>query len=476
MKARRRHGALGALGLVAALVLLASVLRAALHDVSQAFDSLYYHVPFAARFAGISSPEAYVFSPDNQERLKGYALFAEKLQGLLYLATGRPEGANLLSFASAPLLAMYMARRYRVPFGLTVFALFALPLVMTHATSAYVDLPANACAAAFVLEAYALASRRVPARAKALVRVLVLGAVTAAMRFQLAPTVVLGLGLVAFAAVRARKGRTSRLAVVALGAPFVFAKPLSNLVLYGNPVYPVELTVLGRSLPFHETRYVASPDYLANSPQPLRFLCSLAEIGLPPLGTPSRWTVDQYAPPGTDASRMGGTFAPYLFAMLALFVALAFVRGKKARGLVALVVGLTAIVAPSPQSHDLRYYMVWPIVLVCATLVLAVETSRDRRLLARALRVAVPTVVMGAFVVVAHTTSYEWIAPSGSTFEEMLAKRVDKATIDGIKEGETVCLWRPPLTFYYSAQFHGRRYRVIEGETPAACGTARVVP
>ena len=58
----------------------------------------------------------------------------------------------------------------------------------------------------------------------------------------------------------------------------------------------------------------------------------------------------------------------------------------------------------------------------------------------------------------------------------LLAKRVDKATIDGIKEGETVCLWRPPLTFYYSAQFHGRRYRVIEGETPAACGTARVVP
>jgi hypothetical protein len=162
--------------------------------------------------------------------------------------------------------------------------------------------------------------------------------------------------------------------------------------------------------------------------------------------------------------------------MLALFVALALVRGKKARGLVALVVGLTAIVAPSPQSHDLRYYMVWPIVLVCATLVLGVESARDPRLGARALRLALPLVVLSAFAVVAHTTSYEWIAPSGSTFEEMLAKRVDKATVDEIQEGETVCLWRPPLTFYYSAQFHGRRYRVIEGESPAACGTARIVP
>lgn len=476
MKAYRRHGALGALGLVAALVLLASVLRAALHDVSQAFDSLYYHVPFAARFAGISSPEAYVFSPDNQERLKGYALFAEKLQGLLYLATGRPEGANLLAFASAPLLAVYLRRRFRVPFALTIFALFALPLVMTHATSAYVDLPANACAAAFVLEAYALASGRVPARTHTLVFALALGAITALMRFQLAPTVLFGLALVAFAAVRSRRGRTARLALVAAAMPVVFEKPLSNLVLYGNPVYPVELSVLGHALPFHETRYVASPDYLANSPQPLRFLCSIAEIGLPPLGTPSRWTVDQYAPPGTDASRMGGTFAPYLFVMLALFVALAFARGRKARGLVGLVVALTAIVAPSPQSHDLRYYMVWPIVLVCATLVLAVESVSDRRPFARALRLAVPVVALAAFGIVAHTTEYEWIAPSGSTFEEMLAKRVDRTTVAQIAEGETVCLWRPPLTFYYSAQFHGRRYRVIEGETPAACGTARVVP
>ena len=111
-----------------------------------------------------------------------------------------------------------------------------------------------------------------------------------------------------------------------------------------------------------------------------------------------------------------------------------------------------------------------------ATLVLAVESVSDRRPFARALRLAVPVVALAAFGIVAHTTEYEWIAPSGSTFEEMLAKRVDRTTVAQIAEGETVCLWRPPLTFYYSAQFHGRRYRVIEGETPAACGTARVVP
>lgn len=473
---------------VAALVLLGSVLRAALHDVSQAWDSLYYHLPFAARFAGILGPNDYSFSPDNEERFAGYALLAERLQGALFRLVGRPEGANLLAFFSVPALAVYLKVRHRVSASVAVFAFFALPLVQTHATSAYVDLPANACAALFLLEAFTLANgharphwkqRRVKPWQLALA--LVPGVLAAHMRFQLAPTVLLGLMMLTFVAWKSSK-RWTNLAFLAASVPFVYGKLVSNFVRFGNPVYPVELSVLGHALPFHETRYSSSPDYLEHSAQPIRFVCSLLEIGFSPLGTPSRWTVDQYAPAGTATSRMGGTFAPYVVTMVALLVALAASRATKgslARRLLGFGLALTLVVAPSPQSHELRYYMVWPIVLVASVLVgarsgLRLRPSTSKRpVFPRVASALVPVVALSAFGVVAVTTSYEWITPSGSTFPEVLAKKVDRRVIDSIRDGESVCLWRTPYTFLYASKFHGRRYRLVEGESPAGCGAAR---
>jgi len=462
---------------VAAFVLLVSVLRASLHDVSQAWDSLYYHVPFASRFSGMLGPDDYAFSTDNEERFAGYAVLGERLQGILYWCLGRPEGANLLSFFSVPALAVYLRVRHRVSASLTVFALFALPLVQTHATSAYVDLPANTCAAIFLVEAFELAfgARRSKLRGRDLALALVPGALAAHMRFQLAPTVFLGLLLLAYAAWKSPK-RNRFLAFLVLSGPVVYGKPVANFVRFGNPVYPVELSIFGHALPFHDTRYVAFPDYLEHASQPSRFFHSILEVGFPPLGTPLRWSVDQYAPAGTPTSRMGGTFAPYVVAMFVVFAFFAWKNHGHARKRFGFFAVLTLFVAPSPQSHDLRYYMVWPIVLVASTLIAWTGSARGpgaRDLASRITRHVLPVVILASFMVVATTTSFEWLVPSGSTFRELVAKRVDKKVIDGIQEGESVCLWRPPFTFLYAAKFHGRRYRLVEGESPAGCGSAR---
>ena len=77
-----------------AVVTTLSILSAALHDVSQAWDSGYYHLPFAARLAGILRPEDFVFHPANTARFAGFPLLGERLQGLLWRASGRPECAN----------------------------------------------------------------------------------------------------------------------------------------------------------------------------------------------------------------------------------------------------------------------------------------------------------------------------------------------------------------------------------------------
>ncbi|MBL0195981.1 MAG: hypothetical protein IPQ09_17495 [Myxococcales bacterium] len=453
-----------------ALALLVSVLRAALHDFCQAWDSPYYHLPFAARFGGVLGPDDYVFSPDNEARFAGFPLLGERIQGLLYRLSGRPEAANLLAFASVPALALYLRARFRVPASVAVLGLFALPLVLTHATSTYVDLPANAAAAVFLLEAFALLRAPRAATAARVALALVPATIAAQMRFQLLPTVGLGLVLLGLACLRRQRGGGRARAIVALllGVPCVIGKLLANVARFGNPVYPVELRVLGRALPFHETRYESYPEDLAHTPQPVRFLYSLVERGLPPLGAPSRWTVDQFAA-GTPAHRMGGSFGPYVVALLVALAALALGRRGRPRELVVLLLALTAVVAAAPQSHELRYYLVWPMLLVASVLI-GVSSLPRRALAPRGL---VTALVGIAFAVVAGTTRGEWLVPSGSRLEELVAKRVSPEVLGRIGEGETVCLWKPPWTLLYAGKYHGRRYRVVEGES--GCGVVRRV-
>ncbi len=445
--------------------------RAAWHDLSQAYDSPYYHLPFAARLGGVVGPEAYVFSPVNDARYRGFPLLAELLQGLLFRVTGRPEAANLVAWASVPALAGYVSWRLRVPFGLAVFALLAVPLVQTHATSAYVDLPANVAATLLLLEGLALVGEKRPPSAAALVRALGFAAFAAHMRFQLVPTVALGLGLCALASLR-RRGRRGRLLLLAAGAPLVFGKLLTNLVWLGNPVYPVELRVLGHALPFAETAYASSPDHLASASRGVRFVHSIFELSSPPLGDPSRWTVDQYAPPGSAAYRMGGFFGAYVALHLLLFVALAWRdRSGQARRRAAVFAALSVLVAQAPQSHELRYYMVWMLVLVSLNLA---EAGVYRRGEGRAVAGLLSALVLASFGAVAWFTGGVWLAPSGSRLEEVIARRVDVSAVRSVEEEETVCLWRPPWTFFYAAPFHSpRRYRLVEGEVPEACGALR---
>ena len=53
---------------VAAAAIVLAVIGTSLHDVSQAWDVWYYHLPFAGRLAGILDPHSYAFSAENQER------------------------------------------------------------------------------------------------------------------------------------------------------------------------------------------------------------------------------------------------------------------------------------------------------------------------------------------------------------------------------------------------------------------------
>jgi hypothetical protein len=432
---------------IAAWALLASILAAALHDVSMAWDVWYYHLPFAARIAGIVPAAEYAFEPLNEARFDGFPLLAELLQGLLWRITGRPESANLVAFSAIPLFAWLMKKRFDVPMHATLLALLAVPLVMIHASSCYVDLPANAAVAGVVMitiRAYGTDEK--PDR-KTLVLACVLGAVAANMKVLLHPIVLVA--LVALA-VRAREWR------VVLVMPVVFFTPLKNLVLHHNPYYPVAMELFGRTLPGPDEPYASSPVWLEHAPRPVRFVCSILEIR-----ATSRWTLDQWTPLDATGYRMGGFFGVYVFANLAFFAWRAIVDRKERQQRAATIgfLALTAIVSVLPQSHELRYYMGWMMTLVALNLWLA-----------KTKRVWVELGAAAAVVAVLVITRATYAYPSGKSFDALVREEVSADALGKVRDGDRVCVQHAPWNFLWAARFHApKRYVVREADVPADC-------
>lgn len=451
---------------------LASMLAAAFHDVSMAWDVWYYHLPFAARIWGIVPAHDFAYDPMNQARFDGFPLLGEALQGFFWRVTGRPESANLVALASVPLFAWFVKRRFDVPMYATILALLAVPLVQIHATSCYVDLPSNTAASALVLVAIAVHARDERPTTREVILALVLGAIAANMKALMHPIVLAALVAIAL---RVRERKT--LALIALTLPIVFATPLKNLVVHHNPYYPIAMNVFGHTLRGPDDPYSSSPVWLEHAPRPIRFLCSIFEIGMRPLGDSKRWTVDQWTPPDERGYRMGGFFGAYVALHVGLFV-WRVVRDRRDRTTRACAIGfaaLTAIVSVLPQSHELRYYMCFIIVLVTLNLWLAARASRED--VARdTLRVDLPRVTfacvaMLGVVLVATRGAYAY--PSGESFDQLVRAEVDAHALGAVQNGEHVCVRHAPWNFLWAARFHApKSYTVTEAVTPNECAGA----
>ena len=296
--------------------LIISIFVSAVHDVSRAWDVWFYHMPFAARLAGIVPPSLFAFDPGNESRFQGFPLLAELLQGFLWRLTGRPQAANLVAFSSVPVFGLFLRYRFGVPLYLSILGLLAVPLVQLHMTSCYADLPGNTAAAALILLALESYTRSEPPTARTLTLAVLAAAVAANTKALLHPVVFIALTLLALrAAVLHRKvgvfathhaHRLAALGAIAIVFSVIFATPLKNLVMHANPYYPLDFTVLGHHFPGLEQPYQSSPVWLASAPRPVRFVASVLEIYAVPLADRHRWTIDQWTVPTAPGYRMGG--------------------------------------------------------------------------------------------------------------------------------------------------------------------------
>jgi hypothetical protein len=455
-----------ALGFTAAL-LVVSLAIAAWHDVSKGWDVWYYHLPFAARLSGMIDASSYRFGRLNQARFDGFPLLGEALQGVLWRITGRPESAALVSFAALPGLAWFLRKTFAVPPHVAVLAFLAIPLAQIHATGCYVDLPANACVAMLALLVFRQIVRREAPSLRVLVGAAALAIAAANTKFQLVPVVVVTSVALIVTSLRRDHQRRARLLVIAIALPLVFATPIKNLALYGNPVWPVEIQLLGRSMPHLEGAYASSPDWLANVPRPVRWGASVLELGLRPVASHARWSLDQWTPPREPGYRMGGFFGVYVIVNVAALLLAAFVQRSRESKVAPWFAGGASVVASLlPQSHELRYYLFWMLLLVALNLVV---WSRQRP-------VTTGLVAAAALAVVAWSTGGTYLYASGDSFATLVSDRVDRAALERIAPGERVCISRAPWTFLYAPRFHpGRSYTVQEAEDPTECEGTRLL-
>lgn len=449
---------------ILALAIFASLVVEAWHDVSMAWDGWYYHLPFAARIHGIVGPDAYAFTPLNQARFEGYPLVGEALQGLLWRITGRVECASFFSLAALPALILFLRRTFSVPAASALLALLAIPLVQIHATAAYVDLSANTCATILLLIVYRQLVETKPPSVPQMVFAAGIAAAAANMKFQLVPVVVAASLALVFTAWRRDAKRPARFAVILCALPVVFATPIKNMWLHGNPVWPVELHLFGRSLPHLEGAYSSSPEWLMTAARPIRWVASIFELGLRPLSSHARWSIDQWTPPHESGYRMGGFFGAYVALNIGgLFLAVLLRKNRESRVALFVFSCATFLASLMPQSHELRYYMFWMLLLVSLNMILW-----------RSHRGSIGVLAAMTFAVVAWSTEGTYLYPSGQSFASLLSHKVDRAALEKIPAGERVCISRSPWTFLYAPTFHsGRLYTVQEAEEPADCRGAR---
>ena len=449
---------------LAAIVML-SIAWSSWHDVSQAWDSGYYHLPFAARLAGIVRSDAYVFDVENQARFQGFPLLGELLQGIFWRVTGRVQAANFVALLSIPLYAWALRKRFDVPLHVSLLSLLAIPLVMTHASSCYVDLPANLALSVVVLLAIEAWAAPRELDAKTILLAVSCAAIAANMKALLHVIVALALGAI-FLRLWRRNERRKAFAVAAC-TPIVFFTPLKNLVLHKNPYYPLEWSLFGHAFAGTEAPYSSSPPWLEHAPEPVRFVCSLLEIGIRPMSDPRRWSVDQWMPQSSMGNRLGGFFGAYVIANVLCLAWLAWRdREGVTRRIAACFAIFTCVVSVMPQAHELRYYLSWMIVLVSVNAWIA-----SRSISRSAWISGLSWMAAASMLTVIWVTRADYVVPSGSSLAEILQHKIDEKSVAQVRDGARVCVDRAPYSLYYAAPFHApRRYVVQEAETSGECG------
>jgi hypothetical protein len=486
-----------------ALIIFSSIFLKTIIDIDTNYDTWWYHLPFAARIWGIVPSEMYLAEDNLEYRFEGFPLLANFFQGFFWRITQRIQSANLVCFGSLILYLYFLKSYFRVPLYLSAIALLAIPAVITHATSCFVDLPGNIAVSIVVMMTYLLYQRQQLPTKRDLLIIFLAAAAAVNTKPQLQ---ILTFFILFFTGLRIvwlhfkltnnfKKWLIKAVPIGLIASLLIFATPVKNIALYGNPFYPIKVQVAGIVL-----NHKLTPATYQEGSRPQKWLNSILEINTPPW-----WSADQWNG-GDDRymDRGGGFFGAYvvfnLILLLFLFLHQNFNQTVSKKNLtpeitkaIIFVVAMSLIPANFPQSHELRYFMFWMISLVSLNLYL-ISLYEQKSAQLKWLKTKYLGLIYAVFLTIVLVKVGNFYArPQFFSLKQQIQIGVKPELLRQIQPNDRICLIgkaglidpsQVPFaaiqhTFLYSAYFHPElnySYSIKAAVNPNNCGDRKIVP
>ena len=466
-------------------VLFILIFLKAIMAVDLVWDSLSYQMPFEALRVGLMTDWQFQRPPPVQDTLKGYYLgspiLADLLRGWMWKLSGRPEAVNLFAGITLLALAGYLKWAFRqLDIAWVLIGILAIPAVQDAAASNYVDLPANATFAIFLLSIVDLWANPEKFKRPAPWIVMFLAAFAAAnMKMQTGIFVCLALLFIvppAWRLLRERNAKSLSIAGMALlgiaASMLVAVNFIKNLILYRNPFFPVDLTIG----PIHfagtllHGQWTMPGKMYVDVPQPLLWLMSVLEFhSLDGRPIPYMNGMGNVAPT-SPAAYMGGFFSALVVASIGFFiVAVSRRRDRFAVTVTVVFLVSTAVVSAYPLSENLRYETFWMMFLVISCLLLLSRPTFELYLQCYKL------VLFSSLVFVVSVTGGIYFKPTWNPMQRFVDRSGAHQLLRAVvKPGDVICLpqgpgeWDNRFAIMFAPIFHQdlareRPYAIKEG-------------
>ena len=441
-----------------AIALLLFIAVIAIMNPDPSWDSQEYHLPFAARLAGIFTKDEYKMRPMVEGYYDGIAKLTEFVQGILWRMTELPGAANLVGLISLMILIVVSSLLFKIPlWQLTLFYL-SIPLVLRHSYSSYVDLAANAFLTLAIVTFFSAIMQK-DYSIKKLVFILIPLAISANMKlYQLVIGAVLAVIIFlffAFSWIKAKIRLKKILLYLLIFLIFIAAAYWQlgyNYFRFSNPIYPISFTFQGHEFPGNSKASTYSHIVNAFSmpkDNPYYFARSLTEMDLWRVRPGTMYTIDMNLGHYNAilSARMGGFFVVNLIFWGVGLLIFSLFSQNRAIFKCLVILGILAVTASFlPSSSELRYVMFLPLTLATLFLIGLQDPIRKRWSKVTGTVIQVAIFVFVAYLVVARSDYF----PRALTLEQchtQVAEVKAKYVVDVVSP---VCIYgETPEAFYY---------------------------
>ena len=355
------------------------------------YDVLAYHVPFSALRINLTDSSYLILESELLERFKGFPSLWQYLlaPGLVLSAPRLMFIPNLLALS---IFSCVTKRFFRIPWFVSIPSIFVFPIVLYGFRSAYQDFFVGIILLAGVLVIAASINNLCNSNYSYVGAFLIFTA--SQVKYQ--GIISSYLTILAFILIICVKFRHSiknilrQILPIVLSLILISIHPLNNFISHGNPVYPIKLGFFDGP----ESNYTSSPIYtksLGFLSVPINHISSATEIDWLLRGVDVKYSIDSghsqvqkgglldnrsFSGSGVDTDtgivRTGGTFGLAYTIYLGLFIitlAACVIENRNTKSLPTksaldknnLIIDLLLVYLInlfSPQSHELRYYII----------------------------------------------------------------------------------------------------------------------